>query len=235
VVQEGGVSLRRLVVPGGLAAAALAVAAPAHATNECRGLNPCVAVAGPWVIVPTAPAAQPAKAQFELACPRGFAVGGTDAELTDRAIDIAFLGISGAPVAPGITTSQTIVFVGTWTGTTRRTATFRPHIGCIPTAGGRRTPTGVAQVVPPGTPTVRRVVTARVRGTRRIVASCRPNERLVDWYATRAFDTPAPPPAALVAGLSVSARPAGQAATVVAHGRRGPAVVQVAAVCGGGR
>ena len=33
--------------------AALAVVPTAGATNECRGLNPCVKVAGPWVVVPT--------------------------------------------------------------------------------------------------------------------------------------------------------------------------------------
>jgi hypothetical protein len=228
--------VRRLLVSGGLAAAALTVAAPAHATNECRGLNPCVAVAGPWVVVPTAPALPRPKAQYQLSCPRGWAVGGTDAELADQAIDLAFLGASGSPVSPGVTTSRTIVFVATYTGRSAEAPTFRPHIGCIPaTGGGRRTPTGVAAVSPPGKPTVRRVVTARVAATRRIVASCRANERLVDSYATRAFATPAPPSPALVAGLSVTARVEGEAAIAVARARRGQALVQVAAVCAGGR
>jgi hypothetical protein len=31
---------------------ALAAVPTAGATNECRGLNPCVPVAGPWVVVP---------------------------------------------------------------------------------------------------------------------------------------------------------------------------------------
>jgi hypothetical protein len=178
---------------------------------------------------------RPAKVQFQLTCPRGFAVGGTDAELTDRAIDLAFLAVSGAPVSPGITTSRTIVFVASYTGASARTATFRPHIGCIPASGGRRTPTAVNPVVPPGMPTIRRVVTSRVAGAKGITVSCRANERLVDWYATRAFGTPDPPTPALVAGLTFTGRRAGNSAIVLAHARRGQGLVQVGAVCAGGR
>jgi len=221
----------RLLLAAALAAVPLVVAAPAQATNECRGLNPCVAVAGPWVVLEPSPA----QVQFQLTCPRGYAVGGTDAELTDRAIDMAFLAVSGAPVSPGITTSQKIVFVATYTGASRRTSSFRPHIGCIPAAGGRRTPTAVNPVVPPGMPTIRRVVTLRVAGAKRIVVSCRANERLVDWYATRAFDTPAPPSPALVASLMFTGRRAGNSAMVLADARRGQGIVQVGAVCAGGR
>jgi hypothetical protein len=164
------------------------------------------------------------------------AVGGTDAELADKAIELAFLGASGSPVSPGVTTSRTIVFVATYTGTSARPPTFRPHIGCIPASGGgRRTPTGIDAVTPPGTPTMRRVVTARVIGTKRIVASCRANERLVDWYASRAFATSAPPPPALVASLSVNASVEGKAAIAFARARRGRAIVQLGAVCAGGR
>ena len=106
---------------------------PAGATNECRGLNPCVAVAGPWVVVPSLGAG---KAQYQLTCPKGYAVGGTDAELSDRAIDLAFLATSGRPSRPGITTSRTLVFLASYVGKATRPPTFRPHIGCIPATGG---------------------------------------------------------------------------------------------------
>jgi hypothetical protein len=220
----------RILLAGSLVLAALVVAAPANATNECRGLNPCVAVAGPWVVVE----ARPATVQFQLACPRGYAVGGTDAELTDRAIDLSFMAVSGAPVSPGITTGQTLVFMATYAGTSARPSTFRPHIGCIPASGGRRTPTAAVPIVPPGMPTMRRVVTTRVAGAKGISSSCRANERLVAWYATRAFGTAAPPAPALVAGLTLTGRRAGNSATVLAHARRGQAIVQVGAVCAGG-
>lgn len=223
----------KLAVALALAAAALSAGPAAADTNECRGLNPCVAVAGPWVVVPAGSAVPRGKAQFQLTCPRGWGVGGTDAELSDGAIDLSFLGASGAPVSPGVTTSRTIVFVASYTGTAKGAPTFRPHIGCVPmTGGGRRTPTGV---VPPGRPTTRRVVTSRVAGTKRVVASCRAGERLVDWYATRAFATPAPPASALVASLTVTARASGASAVAVAHASRGQGIVQVAAVCAGGR
>jgi hypothetical protein len=127
------------------------------------------------------------------------------------------------------------VFVATYVGASPRMPTFRPHIGCIPATGGRRTPTGVTPVVPPGMATVRRVVTARIDRAKAIVTTCRGNERLVDWYATRAFDTPAPPTPALVATLSMKAHIAGKAALVLAHARRGRGIVQVGAICAGGQ
>ena len=224
-----------LVAAVALTAGSAAAQTPPR-TRECRGLNPCVAVAGPWVVVPAGSTVPRVKAQWQLACPRGWVVGGTDAELSDGAIDLAFVGASGAPVSPGVTTARTLLFVASWAGRADAATTIRPHIGCIPTAGGgRRTPTGVAAVVPPGKPTVRRAVTSRVAGTKRIVARCRADERLVDWYATRAFSTTAPPAAALVSSLTVSVRAAESSAVAVARAARGRAVVQVAAVCAGGK
>ena len=43
--------------------------APAGATNECRGLNPCVPVAGPWVVVPVGHGASRPQVQYQLTCP----------------------------------------------------------------------------------------------------------------------------------------------------------------------
>src|SRR5204862_2801254 len=98
---------------------------------------------------------------------------GMDAELTDPSIDLAFLGSSGAPVSPGVTTSRTAVFVASYVGDRPRAPTFRPHIGCIPASGGgTRTPTGVRAVTPPGHPATRRVVTGRVRGQSTLDAAC---------------------------------------------------------------
>ena len=130
--------LPALLVAAAAAASAVAVfAAPAGATNECRGLQVCVHVAGPWVVVPTGTAAPRPRVEYQLTCPKGYVVGGLDAELTDRAIDVTFQGLIGAPVNPGITTSRTALFVATSARTLARGATFRPHIGCMPSAGGR--------------------------------------------------------------------------------------------------
>jgi hypothetical protein len=170
-----------------------------------------------------------------MTCPRGFVVGGLDAELTDRAIEVSFLGASGAPVSPGVTTSRTVVFVGSYVGRSARAPTFRPHIGCIPAAGGgRRTPTGRTVVFPPGQATTRRIATVKVTSTRRIAVACHADEDLVAWYVARGFATPAPPSPALVASLSVTARGGGNQVVADAHARQGRGIVQVSAVCAGG-
>ena len=225
----------RILLGGTVAAAALVAAPTAGATNECRGFVICAPVAGPWVVLPMARTLQRPKVQYQLTCPRGFVVGGVDAELSDRAIDVAFLGSSGSPIQPGVTTSRSVVFLGSYVGAGARAPTFRPHAGCIPASGGgERTPTGLAAVFPPGRPTVRRVVTTRIVATRQIVAACRLGERLVDWYWTRGFATPAPPSAALVQSLTGRARAYANHVVVFVHAGRGEGVVQVGAVCAGG-
>ena len=129
--------MKRLLVLVTLAAAVSAVAAvPASATNECRGLKVCVPVAGPWVL------ASPGQVEFQLACPKRFVVGGLDAELSSRGIEIGFVGNLGSPVNPGITTSASAVFLGRLVRGQDVAASFRPHIGCIPASGGgQRSPT----------------------------------------------------------------------------------------------
>lgn len=209
--------------------ALLAALAFAPATNECRGLQRCVPIKGPWVIVTKQPV------QYELTCPRGYVVGGTDAELTDSAIDVTFLGTSGSPVSPGTTTSNTIVFIATYVGTGARAPTFRPHAGCVPSGGGgRRTPTMVHAVVPPGKPTVRHTKTVLVRSARRISVSCAAGERLVGTNVARGLDTPSPPSAAAVALVRATPTVRGNRIVVDAHGTA-RAVVQVTAICAGGR
>ncbi len=229
--------MRRAVVLAAAGAAFLAAGVtPAGATSECRGLNPCVPIAGPWVVVPVAPAVPPPEVQYQLTCPRGFVVGGVDAELTDGAIDVSIVGASGSPVSPGITTSRSVVFVATYTTAPGLGApTFRPHAGCVPgTGGGQRTPTAVG-LVPPGQPTVRRVQTVRVRSRATVSVACKRDERLVAAYTARAFFSPKPPSPQLVASLSATDRVAGKRVVVTAVARRGVGAVQVQAVCAGGR
>ncbi len=127
-------------------AAALAVlAAPsARAADECRGLPVCIPVAGPWVAVPQGDAdARFPQRSWRMKCPEGSIVGGVDARLTHRAVDMSFSGLLGSPVNPGITTRDEVVFTGTYTGGASRPTGYRPFIGCVPTAGGGRIPTAV--------------------------------------------------------------------------------------------
>lgn len=216
--------------------AALAVAAPAGGTNECDGLMVCVPAAGPWVVVPTGGGAQRPRVEYQLTCPRRYVVGGLDAELSRRAIDVSFLGKLGSPVNPGITTSRSAVFVASYVGRSARSASFRPHIGCMPGAGGGiRIPTAVG-AFPPGNPTVRRVRTVRVRpGTLRVGQGCLARERLVGASHAFGFFMRSPPSASLAASISGNRAVLGERVVVDVRsdaelgGVR--AVVQVHAVC----
>jgi hypothetical protein len=225
-----------------VAVAALAAAAgPAGATNECRGLQVCVRVRGPWVVVPPQLGTLRTAAQFQLSCPRGFVAGGLDAELSDRAIDLDFLGLLGSPVGPGTTTSRSVLFRGTYTGASARTPAFRPHLGCLPGAGGGAGPVPYRKLeaFAPGRPTIRRVRTVRLRaGTLRGVAACAAGERLISGWNAVGFYTASAPSSALVGGVAITQRVRGSRVEVRARASAGVglvrAVVQVGAVCGGG-
>jgi hypothetical protein len=221
-----------VVVAATLAAALVAAGSATPATStprECRGLQICVTVVGPWVAVGATPV------QFLLSCPRGYIVGGTDAELSDRAIDVVFFGNQGAPVNPGITTSRDALFLGTYVGTGASAPTFRPHLGCLPAGGGGgRVPTA-AGVFPPGKPAVRHARNVAVRlGKHRIAAGCASGERLVSGWHAIAFRTKAPPPSDIVHGVSAKqSMSGGRVVVTVAAAAR--AVVQVGVLCAGGR
>jgi hypothetical protein len=238
----------RVLLALALAVAPLAVdVAPAGATNECKGLQTCVRVVGPWVVVPTSGRAPHPHVEYQLSCPRGYIVGGLDAELSDRRIDISFLGKLGSPVNPGITTSRAAVFVATYAGPAGRSPTFRPHLGCVPASGGGGgpvpylSPSAVSSAaVPPGQPTTRRVrtLTLRAGAAQTAVQPCARGARLVGGWHAVGFYTRNPPSAGLIA--SVVARQSLRAARITVTVRsaepiRGVhAVVQLGVVCGGG-
>lgn len=217
-------------------AAALTVAAPAGSANECDGLQVCIPVAGPWVTVPTTSAAARPQASWQLTCPRGHIVGGLDARLSQRAIDLSFLGMLGSPVNPGITTSRSVTFLGTYVGTSPRSPSFKPFVGCMPTQGGGiRVPTSVS-VFEPGTPTTRRATTVRVRpGNATVALGCRAGERLVGASHAFGFFTRNPPGSSLVSSVrgTQSVRDGKVVVGVSGDAEVGGvrAVVQVQAVC----
>jgi hypothetical protein len=229
--------IRVLAVAAALASALVLGVGTAGATNECRGLNPCVPVAGPWVIVPVGKTVPRPEVQYVLSCPKGYVVGGLDAELTDRAINVTFIGKTGSPVNPGITTSRTAVFSATYVGSSAGTPSFRPHIGCLPGGGGRRTPTAVSAVVPPGEPTVRLVKNVRLGSgaTKSIALSCAAGERLVAAYDARGFYTAKPPTQQMASALTVTHKLGGNRIVVKAHSGTAAAAVQVSTVCAGGK
>ena len=216
--------------------AALVAALPAGAANECAGLRICVPVAGPWVVVPVSTSAPRERVEYQLTCPRAHVVGGLDARLSVRAIDVSFLATLGSPVNPGISTSTSAVFVGMYAGQTDAAPTFRPFIGCIPaTGGGTRIPTSVSSF-PPGRPITRRVKTVRVRpGTTTVVQRCASGERLVSGSHAFAFSMRTPPSASLVGSVSGVQEVRGESVAVRVHGDAElasvRALVQVHALC----
>ncbi len=229
-----------LALCAGLAAA---LVQPAAATNECRGLLICVPVAGPWVAVPAGLAVPRARVEFQLSCPRGYSVAGLDAELSDHAIDIGFRGKVGSPVGPGVTTGRAAVFDALYVGASARAPSFRPHLGCIPSAGSGSGPVPYRRVsaaaFPPGEPTVRRARTAPLRpGVVTAVAACGVGERLISGWHAVGFYTSTAPNAALL--QSVRAVRVVRGVRVQVRVRGGPAlagvraIVQVGAVCAGG-
>ena len=232
--------MRLLGLAAVVGAAALAVfAGPAGATNECRGFQVCVHVPGPWVVVPTATSVPRPIVQYQLTCPKGFIVGGLDAELTDSDLDVTFEALLGSPVNPGISTRQAALFTGRAVAGPVRTASFRPHVGCIPAAGGGgRIPT-VVHIVPPGHPSARHVSTVHVHpGTQTVRAACPLGSTLVSASHAVGFFGAKPPSAALVGSVRASQAVSKGRVTVSIHGgtavARARAVVQILLTCAGG-
>lgn len=249
--------MRRLLGLVALGLATLAAGAgPAAATGECNGLTACVPVAGPWVVVPApSPPASRRQVEYQLSCPRSFTVGGLDAELSSRQIEIGFIGLLGGPVNPGITTSSSAVFVAATTAAGGGPASFRPHIGCMPSsrAGGvpptvYRAPRAFAAPAPvapvpvfaPGQPAVRRAEQVDLRPSRRrlLTLACARGQRLLQGSRAVAFYTRRPPSQALMGAvsttLSVDTSRVSVVATTSATIAGVHAVVQLQAVCAGG-
>lgn len=206
--------------------AALAVVPTAGATTECRGLQVCVPVAGPWVV-----AGPGAEVSFQLACPARFVVAGLDAELSRRGIDVTFRGSLGSPVNPGITTSRAAEFLARLLAG-GAPATFRPHIGCVPAAGsGQRFPT-VHRPAPALVPTA--VELSVQPGVHRYVERCPARTRLSGASHSVGFYTPTPPTAALVKSVAVTQTVRAGVVRLVVHSGPLPgvtAIVQVEMEC----
>jgi hypothetical protein len=193
------------VLVASAAVLALLAAPSAQAADECRGLPVCIPVAGPWVVIPPGDGdARFPQRLWRMKCPPGSVVGGVDARLTHRTVDMSFSGLLGSPVNPGITTREEVVFTGTYTGSARRPTGFRPFIGCVPTAGGGRIPTAVntPAAVKPGRPTRLRVRTVSFVNTIAAVTHrCSRGERLVSSTHAVALRYPREPTITQLAGV----------------------------------
>jgi len=225
--------VKRLLLLAAVSVSAFAAApSPAFATDECRGLQQCVPVHGPWVVIPTANTVPRPRVEWRLMCPRGYVAAGLDAELSDRAIDIGFLGLVGAPVTPGVATARAVVFYASYVGGTARAPTFRPHAGCMPGGGGGRIPTAFK----PGRPTVRRVTQNDIPpGQSAAARSCLGRETLVGASHAFGFLMRNTPSSSLVASIRGAQRVRGRRVSVVVTAdvevAAVQAVVQVHAIC----
>ena len=217
---------RLLLLLGAVAAAAglgASLTPDARAANECRGLQVCLPVTGPWVAIPAAEGGGPAVGVWELRCPvKGYIVAGIDARVSDRSIDVSFRGENGAPVSPGVTTGREVLFTAVYAGTGRRTTAFQPFVGCIPSSGGggrALTGTTARTAYVPARPIERRVVRKRLvpGGTVRVVQTCPAGARLLGAQHAYAFYVGAQPGASLLDAVDVRQTISGR--TVVARAR----------------
>jgi hypothetical protein len=197
-----------------VAACAIAAgfAGAAGATNECHGIQTCIRVPGPWVVVPAH-----GTVEYLLTCPKGRSVvGGLDARATSRAVHVSFDGRLGAPVQPGQTTTRYAFFRAV--STSSRTETFQPLLGCIPLQGGGGRSTVSARVTPPGPPLEyrARIVVVGPGDVRFARIHCLPSETLVgSWHAV-AFRTKQPPDLAHVGLVHASHVVLGKAVVLTA-------------------
>lgn len=234
---------RGIVLVLSVAAAWLGGAGEARAANECRGLQTCLPVPGPWVAIP-APARVGAASTtvWQLRCPlRGYIVAGIDAQVTDRSIDVSIRGENGAPVSPGVTTGREVLFTAVYTGGARRATAFRPFLGCVPVSGGgARGETSVrrAAAFTPARPLERRVTERRLSSgaSTTVVGRCPAGARLLGADHAFGFRTDDEPGATLLGAVRVRRSVAGRAVTAVGTVR--PSVptglrvlLQVHAVC----
>jgi hypothetical protein len=203
------------------------------ATNECRGIQSCIRVPGPWVLVPAH-----GSSQFLLSCPRGRSVvAGLDAQATSRAVHVWFDARIGAPVSPGVSTTTYALFRAV--STSNRAEVFQPRLGCVPAQGGGGRSTVSARVVTPVGPAVElrsRIVIIGPGQLKFAKVACKPNEKRVGSWHSTAFRVKQPPTIGAGALVQVTETHAGRQVVVTASATDGlsidvHAIVQVGAVC----
>ena len=225
--------MRAGLAAGVAALAGAAALAPAGgATNECHGIQACIRVVGPWVVVPAR-----GKALYLLTCPAGRSVvAGLDAQVTSRDVRVEFEGRIGAPVQPGVTTTRYALFRAV--SISGRIQAFQPLLGCVPAQGGGGRSTVSAFVSPPGqSPEYRSRITLLTPGSVGFVSvACQGRERLVDSWHALAFRTKKPPPLSNAGRVEASTVVVGKKVVLSATASDGlsidaHAIVQVGAEC----
>lgn len=205
----------------------LALPVSAGATNECRGLDVCITVPGPWVAVPAAQAGGASTVLYQVTCPKRSVAGGLDAILGDPTLEVRWLGLLGSPINPGISTRRSVVFQAL--SARARPTAFRPVVGCIPTSGGGGRSTTAYTAAKPK-PLQRRFHTVSVRGHRPVgvITACRSGERLAGVTYAVAFHTRLQPGPTVLSGVAVKLRrAAGRSMATVQRTFAVPAAMRV--------
>jgi len=185
-------------------------------TTECRNVSNCVAVAGPWVVVPAH-----AEATFLFGCPmrRGFVVGGTDARASSTNVRVWFDGELGAPIGlPPSAITEGAVLLFHAVANNQKPGWFQPIVGCVSLVPASKVATVSferAAALPgasPGAPLdlrAKEVVLSRL-ATRTTTESCPQKQTLVGSWDALAFDTSAPPDASYASAATINRRVAGR-------------------------
>jgi hypothetical protein len=236
--------VRRVLLLAAMAGAVAALTPGAQAGTECNGLPVCIPVAGPWVKIPAQSGTGRMPTYYHQSCPPGSVIGGLDAEVTHRSIELSFGGNLGGPISPGVTTAGAAVFAGRETGRIALPTAFKPLLGCIPGGGGSRgrtmrppTRSLTAGFAERGDPVIRRVKAVRVRAGRTTTAThrCLSDERLISYAHAVAFHMKRAPTARQLSQVESRATVTGGRIRVTAQAgpvvRGLPVRVQIQAVC----
>jgi hypothetical protein len=181
--------MRALLVSllGALGVAAV-TAAPGGAQGECRGIQQCIPVGGPWVYVQRG-----AETQFLQSCGSRGVVGGVDARATSTDVRLSYDARLGAPVSPGVTTTRSVLFRGRLAR--GRRGSFQPWLGCIPaSAGGGRSTVSARTAPGPSLDRVARIVVVAPGEAKTASVACPAGDRLVGGWHAIAFRTGQAPP-----------------------------------------
>jgi hypothetical protein len=164
------------------------------ATNECKGIQDCISVPGPWVLIVPG-----RRTEYLLSCPNGNGVvAGLDSQATSSNVRVSFDGQLGAPVSPGVTTTRNALFHALTLSSHRES--FQPFLGCVRGGGGggrstvsARSP--AAKPTPAGAPLDRHAQTVVLRPglVRSASVRCPAGERLAGSWSALAFRTKNPP------------------------------------------
>ncbi len=218
-----------------LCAGLLAVGVPASpaATRECLLLTQCTSVTGPWVVIPPADPT-PLSAGVTVSCPDSplLAVG-SDYELSGGGAPPPAVNRFLPGPGVGLITGGNAAFFAV--ALSDASASFRPHVGCIPQPGRPALRGAAAGRRGSGVVRTREL---RLRPSHALTSShrCRKGERLTRGLAGVLFHRRRPPTARELRDVTVTHRRVGQ--RVRATVRTGPTVgdhervtLQILAVC----